>query len=128
MAASALNTYVLNRIDPAIDCKFAEIAVPFAPSQTIAAGTAVGMITASKLYKTYNNANSDGSETAVAILRYSIVVDASGNITLHGEMGETAKTADVIISGMVKESETTGLDANAKADLMGRTVDGIFIF
>lgn len=129
MATSPVHTYTVERIEPFIAPERAiSMAVPFAPNLSLAKGTVLGIITASKLYAAYNNALATGVEVAKAILRYTITTDASGNVTIHGEQGETSKTAPVWWGGCFKESELVGLDAGAIVDLTGRSVDGVFIF
>jgi hypothetical protein len=70
------------------------------------AGTLLGKITASGKYKAYANANSDGSETAAAILYAGI----------------DATAADAVAVAIVRHAEVNagsliGLDAPARVDL-----------
>ncbi len=69
------------------------------------AGTALGMVTATGKYKPYNNANTDGTEVCRGLLMHK--VDATS----------ADQTATLLFHGYVKESECTGVDAAAKADL-----------
>jgi len=69
------------------------------------AGTVLGKVTASGKYAAYDNAASDGTQTAVAILADK--VDATSSDQL----------APAYIHGVFKESALVGLDAAGKADL-----------
>jgi Bacteriophage lambda head decoration protein D len=78
------------------------------------AGTVVGRVTATGLYKAYNDSNSDGSEVAKAILFEDVVatdVPASTNAVARG-----------IFSGYVFKDKLVGLDAAAIGDLQAKTV------
>lgn len=74
--------------------------------QDLAAGTVVGIITASGKYSAYDNGNADGTETAAGVLYAA--VDASA-----------ADTAGVVIvrDAEVDSSMLTGSDANGVTDL-----------
>lgn len=73
------------------------------------AGTILGRITASGLYKAYSDVAVDGSEVAQGIL-----VAAVDPVT----EGRDVPTA-MYVGGIFVESELTGIDAAAKADLGG---------
>lgn len=75
--------------------------------------------------KAYNDANADGSETAVALCAMDGVVDTFGFHAFGGgDLGTQMQlTAPVFIRGTFKTKELTGLDAAAVADL-GRIVKG----
>lgn len=77
-----------------------------AAAGAMVAGTVLGKITASGKYKEYNNANSDGTETAVAIL-YDNVPDSASD----------QKAVVIARLAEVQQSELTGYDANAKTEL-----------
>lgn len=89
-----------------------------AGSGVIAAGTLLGRITASKKYKAYANGNSDGSETAVGVLRQSV------NVADGDSMG------NIVVSGILFEDKLIGDDANSDTDLNGRhdLANNLFIF
>lgn len=81
-------------------------------SLAIPAGTAVGMITASKKYQVYNNNNSDGTETAVGIVLSDVPALAAGEVY----------NGVIIISGCLIKEKLTGYDSNAKVDLGAREI------
>ena len=105
----------------------------FTASQSLAAGTLVGKVTATGLLSAYNNANVNGTETAVGILMYSIDVDASGNVFLGGSavassMNQpTGKTAPYYVSGTFDPADITGEDAAGITDLNGITLANGYI-
>lgn len=83
------------------------------PAGQILSGTVLGKITASGMYGPYDNAASDGRETAVGHLYDSIAVVA----------GAKRLGAPLLDHGAVVESKLPanhGLDASAKADLKGQ--------
>lgn len=73
-------------------------------------------------YAPYDDNNSDGTQTAVAILMYDTTVDIDGTVQL-GDLAATRTDAPVWIGGYFRTEELTGLDANGIADL-GRLVKG----
>lgn len=79
--------------------------VTLASGQNLESGTVLGKVTATGKYKAYASGNTDGSETAAAILYQT--TDA------------TADTPVVVVSRMaeVDEASLTGLDADAKGHL-----------
>ena len=81
----------------------------------LAEGTILGKVTASGKYAAYDNAASDGTQTAVGIL--SETVDAtSADVSTH-----------MYVKGQFVEAELVGLDANGKTDLGSKTVEGVLI-
>ena len=80
------------------------------PTTTLRKGLVLGKVTATGKYKEYNDTASDGTQTAVGILREEVkVVDSDGN---------AMDAAGVIVRhGIVDESDLIGIDANGKADL-----------
>lgn len=76
----------------------------------VAKGTVLGIETASGKYVKYDDAASDGSEVAKAIIADK--VDATSNDQLVA----------VYIKGVFHKSKLTGYDANALTDLNGRVV------
>lgn len=72
---------------------------------SISKGRVLGKLTASGKYGPYDNAASDGRESAVCIAAEA--VDATSGDQL----------CQVVFSGAVYESKLTGLDAAGKADL-----------
>jgi hypothetical protein len=73
----------------------------------IAAGTAIGIITASKKAIPYVGGASDGSEICIGFLRQAVD-------TTDGE-----KLGNVVMGGVVRYSLLTGVDAGAIEDLQG---------
>lgn len=90
--------------------------VRIAASTTLAAGTILGRVTATGRYAAYNDANTDGTQRAEGVLKYSVVTDASGNITNASEWGLTTYT-QMYEQGDFLAADLTGLDAAAVADL-----------
>lgn len=80
------------------------------PTTQLQAGLVLGKITASDNYVHYDNAESDGSETAVGILAYALsTLDETGTAV--------AKRAVIIVKGNVKAAALGGLDAAARTEL-----------
>lgn len=77
-----------------------------AASPAMVAGTVLGKITATGKYAPYNNANADGTQTAVAILYDNIPDSASDQ-----------KATAIVRLAEVQQSELTGYDAAAGAEL-----------
>lgn len=126
MPTSALNTYTFTRVDPVVEVDDAMQAiwnVKIAASQTYAAGTIVGEVTASPgTYKAYATGNVDGTQNPMGILQYAVTTDGSGNITNFSEQGPTGTYAPIYTKGTFKVSDLTGLDAGAITKLGGHTV------
>jgi len=101
--------------------------VTLAPGQGILlGGTLLGRVTATKLWKAYNNSASDGTEVARGILRKSVDTGLDANAV--------AFQANIVIQGIVKNSKVSGAGAtaiaSAVADLNARqdTVFDTFTF
>lgn len=75
------------------------------------AGTILGKVSASGKYVAYDNAASNGSETAAGVL-YAQADATNGD----------AKALLVDCNAVVKESELIGLDADARADLLTKLI------
>lgn len=75
-------------------------------------GLVLGKVTASGYFKEYDNADSDGTQTAVAIL--DEVVDV---LDPNGVALSTPIMANVIIKGFVDADYLRGIDAAGKAEL-----------
>jgi len=86
------------------------IPITIASGNSLSAGTVLGKITASGKYGPYNDAASDGRQTAVGILGED--VDAA-----NADVGTFMFVHCVVIS-----ANLTGIDANGKADLKGQIV------
>lgn len=79
------------------------------PTTKLRAGLVLGKITASGKYKEYDNAASDGSQTAVGILANDVLlIDAAG--TAQDVPGTMAMICEVDSGNLI------GYDANALAD------------
>jgi hypothetical protein len=133
MPTTALHTWSGRKLEPFMDPEEAKlIAVRFvASSGLIARGTVLGIVTASGLYKAYNNGNADGSEQARAILAVDVFVDANGKVTftttnnqVGDEYGNTYLSAPAYVAGTFKTSELIGLDAPAVTDMAGFLIQG----
>ena len=77
-------------------------------------------------FANYNDANSDGTQTARCILSYDCATDAGGNVTLGngaGDRGESSKDVPAYFIGIFLTTDLMGLDANGVADL-GRLLSG----
>lgn len=96
--------------------RFTQKGVTLAGGQgVLAAGTLVGRKTSDKKYYRYNNANSDGTQTAIGVLRRAADLGAPGAADQLG---------NIVISGILKNSMLIGADAAALTDL-GATVDTV---
>jgi hypothetical protein len=128
MPTSATLSFSQDRIQPA---RAPETAVPWnypLVSGTYAKGTLIGRVTATGYYGPYNNAASDGTEVARAILEYGCIVDASHNVTIGAtasasEWGQTLPTAPCYVGGYFACEDIPNIDASAVTDL-GRIVEG----
>lgn len=107
----------------ALTANFASLATPGNASLTQSTvGQPLGTFT------TYNNGNSDGSQTAAAILQYDCASDSSGLVTLGtastgGPYGQKYRAVPAFFRGTFRTSELVGLDAAAVTDL-GRLIEG----
>lgn len=81
----------------------------------LAAGTVIGQKTSDKKYYAYNNANSNGTQTASGILRRA--VDTGTTVSAAND-----QVSNIVIAGILKYSMVVGSDAAALTDL-GATVD-----
>lgn len=127
MPTSATHTFSpgAKRVDPVLVPELAvEYNVPLKASTTFAQGTVLGKKTADGKYQAYATGASDGSETALCILQYACVTDASGNVTIEGEWGVTRKEAPVWVAGYFATEDLTGLDAAGVVDLGGSLIVG----
>lgn len=120
------DTYSNSKLEPFRNPDKAKTdAFEFAPNLTIAEGEVCGFITASDLTSTYDDGNADGTEVAKVISQYAITTDANGKVSF-GDDTKKYDSAPCYTSGEFLESDLTGLDAAAIADL-GRVEDGVFI-
>lgn len=106
-----------NSVDNLSAGDFPKVSLPViivSGSGAVVRGTLLGKVTATGKYKPYNNANSDGSETARLVLAET--VDATS-----ADVKTTAYA-----SGEFNEAALVGLDANARVDFEPGT-SSIFI-
>lgn len=95
---------------------------------TYVAGQVLGELTATPgTFGAYATANVDGTGVAKAIMRYPATVDPQGNVSQEGEHGATRKFAPMYVAGAFRETDLTGLDNDALADLQARKVNGLVI-
>jgi hypothetical protein len=129
MPTAASTTFTAARCDPLYGGKCPEQNVAIIPSVTITKGTIVGELTATPgTFKAYASGNGDGSQVAKGIMVYSVTTDASSNITIAGEYGQTQKYCPIYMGGglsFFKISDLTGLDAAGLVNLGGSLVEGI---
>jgi len=78
-------------------------------------GTVLGRKTSDKKYYVYNNGHSDGTEVARGVLRREVDT---------GSAGSADQLANIVISGILKNSLVSGADSSALTDL-GATVDTV---
>ena len=124
-----LTTYTCKKLEPYMNPDDAQVvSIKLANSLTLARGTVLGRISASNLWKAYNDASSDGSEVARAILQYDVATDSSGNhffgAAASSELGESVLTVPAFVSGVFAVADLTGIDANGLADLQGNLIFG----
>lgn len=122
--ALTTRTYQHARLEPYVNPDLAKTeSVMFVASQSIAKGTVLGVVTATKKFKIYNAGNSDGSEVAEAIAQYTMKTDANGLVT-YGDGGDDAggtfDSGPVYTRGEFLASEITGLSGAAQTRLEAR--------
>jgi hypothetical protein len=83
----------------------------------IAAGTLMGQKTSDKKYYPYNNANSDGTQTARGVLRRPVNTGTVASAAFD-------QVSNIVIQGILKNSMIVGADAAGLTDL-GATVDTV---
>lgn len=124
-----IHTFAGEKLEPAMNPDLARtISVKLIASVTLAAGTVLGRVTASNLWKAYADGNSDGSQTARAILVYPVATDADGKhyigAAATSEHGQYETSVPAYICGDFYDADLTGLDANGLADMYGRIILG----
>lgn len=87
-------------------------------------GTALGQRTSDKQYVVYKSTNSDGSQVPVGFLRKAVDTGGTGST-----IAATAVQGNLVYTGAVKQSVTSGVDTNAITVLKIRQDDaaGIYI-
>lgn len=128
-----LESYNASKLEPAAYPQDARIdAAQLGPSQTLTRGTVLGKRTADGKLYAYDNGNTDGTETAVAILVYDVVTDASGNHYLGTSAVASSinlphRDTSVYVAGVFDASQFTGWDSNAATDLHARELPNGYI-
>lgn len=123
-----ISTTTPDSLEPAIFPELARtIAAELAPSLTLAKGTVLGKITATGKLAAYNDSLTNGVEVAVAILKFAVVTDSSGNAyfsdsDVASPINLPHREVPVYIAGCFATADLTGYDANALADFKGRVL------
>jgi len=105
--------------------RFTQKGVTLASGQGILLlGTVLGRVTETKKWKVYDNTADDGTEVARGILRQTVDTSTTDAVAAGGIQ------ANIVISGIVKNSLVSGADADAVTDLNARqdTVLDTFTF
>lgn len=126
MTRPAVATFgATGRIDPVVAPHLAfAVDVPLKASTTFVKGTVIGEKTSDGKYAAYASGASDGTQIPKGIVAYNCTTDASGNITIEGEFGQTRKLCPMWIAGVFNTAELTGLDANAVTVLAANLIQG----
>lgn len=96
MPTSATSTYTGSGLQPSRNPEeVGEYAVTLPASVTYASGTILGQISATGVFKAYTSGASDGSQIPKAILKHSVITDASGNIGENSTVGTTGNDAGI---------------------------------
>lgn len=124
-----VTTFTVQKLEPYMKPEEATtISIKLGNSLTLAAGTVLGRKTSDNKWYAYATGNSDGTETAQAILQYAVATDSSGNAffgaAASSEFGESSLTVPAYISGIFHIGDLTGLDAAGLADMNGNLVFG----
>lgn len=85
------------------------------------AGLVLGRITASGYYSEYNDANSDGTQTAVGVLADDVLVEDVTTTSPSGAASGTA-LARMFTGGELYYDKLTGIDAAGITDLKARKI------
>lgn len=123
---TTLSTFNPAKLEPVEYPEDARIdAVKLGASLTLVKGTLLGKRTSDGLHYAYNDALTDGTQTATCILVHDVVTDSSGNHYLGtnavaSEWNLPTRDTSVYVAGVFDTDELTGYDANAKTDLGGR--------
>lgn len=104
----------------------------FGASLTLAKGTIIGKRTADGLLVAYLDTATNGAQTAVGILMYTIKTNSSGQVffsdsTDASELNPPHQTAPYWQSGIFDTGDLTGYDAAALVDLNGKVLANGFI-
>lgn len=130
---TTIDTYNALKLEPAEYPQDARIdAAQLGASLTLAKGTVLGKRTADDRLYAYDKDNTDGTETAVAILVYDTATDAGGKHYLGTSAVASAMNlphgdASIYVAGVFDPDELTGYDADAATDLHARVLPSGFI-
>lgn len=84
------------------------------PAGLLRSGLVLGKVTATGEYKEYDDADSDGTQTATGVLYHAVrLKDPFGNALPAGQK----VFGEMVVGGKVDSSKLLGLDANGKTDL-----------
>lgn len=125
---TTLNSWNADKLEPAMYPQDARtIAAKLGASLELDKGTVLGKRTSDGLLYPYDDGNTDGTETAVAILVYDVATDASGNHYLGDSAVPNPSNlplADVpvYIAGYFDPDDLTGGDSNGYTDLGAKTL------
>jgi hypothetical protein len=94
--------------------------------------TTAGATLGPGVFAAYASGHSDGTQTPKCILRYDVITDSNGIITLGTTSANASPLADgnplttvpVFVSGVFKTIDLTGLDSTAVTDLLMRFESG----
>lgn len=105
------------------ECEGKKITVTLESGLNLAAGTALGVVTASGLYRAYNDAGIAGENVCRGILVNAANTSSSSNGT------NSATEVQMVIGGvLLVESALVGMDANGRADLGARQYAGGLLY
>lgn len=122
----SLETYSGLRLLPVIPDYTLTQAVRFGPSLTIARGTVMGKKTSDGKLYAYNDAQTDGTQVAVALSIYDVKTDSAGNHFLSttdataSSLNPPLNSVPVYTGGVFDTTELVGWDAAANTDFKGR--------
>lgn len=80
-------------------------------------------------WRAYASGNSDGSQVAKRILKYSVASNVFGNVTfggldMAGQLGVANRACPAYFKGYFRCSDLVGLDANAVTNALGKLING----
>lgn len=101
----------------AIDPAARDAAGGHTPTTTLRSGLVMGLVTATKKWKEYDNADADGTEVARGILLHPVrLLDPFGAAAVSPISGA------IVLAGRVRYAKLFGIDANGKTDLATRFI------
>lgn len=107
-----LNTDLIEQKGVHIDPAARDSSGGHTPTTTLRSGLVMGKVTATDKWKEYDNADADGTETALGILLHPVrLIDPFGNAAVSPILGT------VLIKARVRGNNLYGLDAAGKTEL-----------